>query len=356
MTSIQDLLIGLQGSDASDLHLCAGAPPSYRLNGQILPVQEGVPPLDFRELEQMLFQILTNDQQSHLMAARELDFSIGFTDTGRFRGNIHRQRGSWAAVFRKIPLKIPSLQELGLPDTVRTLALKENGLVLVTGATGSGKSMTLAAMIEIINAERACHIITVEDPIEFLFKNKKSLIKQREIGSDTDGYASALKHSFRQDPDVLMIGEMRDRETMATAIAAASTGRLVLGTLHTMDAVTTLDRLVESFPSDQQALVRNQIAGSLEGVVSQQLVRRTPGPGRVLATEILVSTPSVRNLIRTGKSFQIASDIETGKRFGMVSMNQSLQNLVSSGAVKLEEAIRHTRFPDQLLQKLGVPQ
>lgn len=356
MTSIQDLLAALSASEASDLHLCAGAPPCYRFNGQIVPVREDAAPLEFRELEQMIFQILTNDQQSHLMADRELDFSIGFSETGRFRGNVHRQRGSWAAVFRKIPLKIPSLSELGLPEAVKNLALRENGLVLVTGATGSGKSMTLAAMIEIINSERACHVITVEDPIEFLFKNRKSLIKQREIGSDTEGYASALKHSFRQDPDVLMIGEMRDRETMAIAIAAASTGRLVLGTLHTMDAVSTLDRLVESFPSDQQALVRNQIVGSLEGVVSQQLVRRSPGPGRVLATEILVSTPSVRNLIRTGKSFQIVSDIETGKRFGMQSMNQSLQALVSSGAVKLEEAIRHTRFPDQLLQKLGVPQ
>lgn len=215
--------------------------------------------------------------------------------------------------------------------------------------------MTLASMVEVINRERACHVITFEDPIEFLFKNNKALIKQREIGSDTDGYAVALRRSFRQDPDVLMIGEMRDRETMAMAITAAGTGRLVLGTLHTSDAVTTIDRLVESFPADQQGMVRNQIAGSLEGVVSQQLVRRVGG-GRVLAVEILVSTPSVRNQIRTGKTFQVASDIETGRRFGMQSMNEALQQLVTSGAVKLEEAIRHTRFPEQLMQKLGVPQ
>jgi len=353
---IQELLTQLSRAEASDLHLCAGSPPCFRVNGHIEPVEPGAKPLEYRDLEQMLYRVLTNDQQARLQNDRELDFSIGFTDVGRFRGNIHRQRGSWAAVFRKIPLEIPSLLELGLPEIVRTLALKESGLVLITGPTGSGKSMTLAAMIEIINTERACHVITLEDPIEFLFKNRRALIKQREIGQDTDSYGVALRRSFRQDPDVLMIGEMRDRETIGMAITAASTGRLVLGTLHTMDAASTIDRVIESFPSDQQALVRNQISGSLEGVLSQQLVRRSVGSGRALALEVLVSTPSVRNLIRTGKTFQVVSDIETGKRFGMQSLNQSLQDLVASQTIKLEEAVRHTRFPEQLMQKLGVPQ
>ncbi|MBL0351112.1 MAG: PilT/PilU family type 4a pilus ATPase [Elusimicrobia bacterium] len=356
MNEIKPLLAKLAASEASDLHLCAGSPPCYRLNGRIEPIEPGENPLEFRDLEQMIFHVLTEDQQARLMADHELDFSVGFSEIGRFRGNVHRQRGTWAVVFRKIPLEIPSMIELGVPDIAKTLALKESGLVLVTGPTGSGKSMTLAAMIETINRERACHVITVEDPIEFLFKNQKALIKQREIGSDTDGYTTALRHSFRQDPDVLMIGEIRDRETISMAITAASTGRLVLGTLHTMDAVSTVDRLVESFPADQQNLVRNQIAGSLEGVISQQLVRKSHGTGRVLAVEILVSTPSVRNQIRTGKTFQVISDIETGKRFGMQSMNQALQALVTTDYIKLEEAIRHTRFPDQLLQKLGVPQ
>jgi twitching motility protein PilT len=356
MNDLNELLTKLARSEASDLHLCAGAPPCLRLFGDITPVAEDAEALKAQELEQTLFRFLTEAQQSRLMDDRELDFSIGLPEVGRFRTNIHRQRNSWAAVFRKIPLEIPSTQELGLPEAARTLALKTNGLVLVTGPTGSGKSMTLAAMIEIINKERACHVITVEDPIEFLFKNRKAIIKQREIGSDTDTYASALKHIFRQDPDVIMIGELRDRETIAMAITAASTGRLVLGTLHTMDAPSTIERLIESFPPDQQSLVRNQVAGIIEGTIAQQLVLRIDSQSRALATEVMVTTPSIRNQIRSGKSHQIASDIETGKRFGMHSMNQSLEQLVLGETVKLEEAIRHTRSPEQLLQKLGVPQ
>lgn len=355
MPEAKDYLYLLSKSEASDLHLCGGTPPCLRIHGEIVPVEDA-PPIDVREIEELIFQLLTEEQRSHLLGEKELDFSIGFQDVGRFRANVHRQRGTWAVAFRKIPHKIPTLAELGLTDVARLLALKQSGMVLVTGPTGSGKSMTLAAMVETINAERPCHIITIEDPVEFLFKNKKAIIKQREIGTDTQNYDVALRHIFRQDPDVIMLGEIRDREIMAMAITAASTGRLVLGTLHTMDAGSTVDRLVESFPPDQQALVRNQIAASLEGIISQQLVLKTEGRARVLASEIMMSTPSIRNLIRTGKTYQLSSDIEMGKRFGMQSMNQSLQGLVANNTIKLEEALRHTRFPEQLLQKLGVPQ
>ncbi|MBL0058395.1 MAG: PilT/PilU family type 4a pilus ATPase [Elusimicrobia bacterium] len=352
---IREFLLKLAKSDASDLHLCAGSPPCLRTFGKIAPMPDTAP-IDFRDNEEMIFRLLTEEQRSRLLGDRELDFSIGFPDVGRFRGNIHKQRGSWAVAFRKIPLKIPSLTELGLPDIARSLALKESGLVLVTGPTGSGKSMTLAAMIEVINSTRPCHIITIEDPIEFLFKNNKAIIKQREIGTDTENYETALRHIFRQDPDVVMIGELRERETIAMAITAASTGRLVLGTLHTMDAAASIDRLVESFPNEQQVLMRSQIAGCLEGIISQQLVTRMDGSGRVLSPEIMVSTPSIRNLIRGGKTFQILTDMETGKRFGMQSMNQALQALVQSDLIRLEDVLRHTRFPDLLMQKLGVPQ
>jgi twitching motility protein PilT len=352
--NIHDLLNTLVQMDCSDLHIAAGTVPMFRLNGEIV-LTNNIPPTTPAEVEEILFKILTQEQQGELHKQKELDFSVGLPGIGRFRCNIHRQRGTWAAAFRKIPPAIPSLSELGLPDIVNKLILKESGLILVTGPTGSGKSMTLAAMIEAINQTRACHIITIEDPIEFLFKNKNAFVEQREVGSDTPSFASALSHIFRQDPDIIMVGEMRDQETLATAITCAATGRLVLGTLHTVDAVSTINRLIESFPADQQVFMQAQIAGCLEGVISQQLVTQTDQKGRVLAAEILISTPSIRNLIRSGKSVQIQNDIEVGRKNGMQSMIHALSELVTSGKVKLEEALRHTRFPDDLMQRIGLP-
>jgi twitching motility protein PilT len=355
MTAIHELLGQLIKSEASDLHLAAGAPPSFRLHGEIVPAAAGLPALSADEVQSAIFKLLTADQQKSLQEKGELNFSVGLAEVGRFRCNIHRQRGTWAGVFRRIPTEIPTFAQLGLPEIVSQLVLKESGLILVTGPSGSGKSLTLAAMIDSINAGRRCHIVTVEDPIEFLFKNKRAIIKQREIGTDTPDYRTALRHVSRQDLDVVMIGEIRDPETIATALSVAGMGRLVLGTLNTMDAASTVNGLIESFPPAQQAVVQNQIAGCLEGVVSQQLVSKTDGKGRALATEILISTPSIRNLIRTGKSMQVPNDIEIGKRFGMQSINQSLQELVAKGAVKLEQALRHTRTPEILIQKVGVP-
>jgi twitching motility protein PilT len=351
---IGPLLKKLMDGEASDLHLGAGMIPCFRLHNRIIPVPEETRALENREVEQMLFAALTQEQQSRLQQNQELNLSLAYGG-GRFRINVHRQRGSWAAVFRKIPSEIPALKDLGLPDIVAGLALKESGLILVTGPTNSGKSTTLAAMVESINLQRDCHIITIEDPIEFVFKNKRAIIKQREVGTDTPSFSAALQGVFRQDPDVIVLGEMNGQEAIATALTAAGTGRLVLGALHTSDAVSTVDRLIESFPAEQQSLVRIQVASSLEGVVCQQLANRAGREGRVLATEIFISTPSIRNLIRTGKSFLMQNDIEVGKRFGMQSMNQALQQLIAGGDIKLEEAIRHTRLPEAFLNKLGVP-
>ena len=355
MKELPELLTILVKSPASDLHIGAGMIPSFRLHGNIVPFSKEAKPLDTNAVQTMLFRLLSQEFQGRLQQEGELDFSFGLPNIGRFRCNIHRQRGSWAGVFRKIPFTIPTFQQLGLPEIAKKLALRESGLILVTGPSGSGKSMTIAAMVETINAARQCHIITIEDPIELVFKNKKAIIKQREVGSDTPDYASALKHISRQDPDVIVLGEMRDPAVVSKAVALAATGRLVIGSLHTMDAGSTLAAIVESFPVDQQVAAQSQISGCLEGVISQQLLMRKDNKGQVLATEILVSTPSIRSLIRQGKMFQIQNDIEVGKRFGMYSINQCLQEFVVKEIVKLEEALRHTRSPEVLLQRVGVP-
>jgi twitching motility protein PilT len=352
--NIAELLNTLSGTECSDLHVAAGMPPYFRLNGAMVPAA-GVKELSPGEVERMIFQLLSQEQQGQLHREGELDFSFSLPNIGRYRGNIHRQRGTWAAAFRKIPASVPSFTELGLPEATTTFSKRESGLVLVTGPTGAGKSMTLASIVQAINEARPCHIITIEDPIEVLFRNAKAIVKQREIGTDTRDFATALRHVFRQDPDVIMIGELRDHETLSMAITCAATGRLVLGTLHTTDAASTVNRIVESFPAEQQAFIQAQVAGCLEGVISQRLLLRADGKSRILATEVLVSNAATRNLIRTGKSFQLLSDIEVGKKQGMHSMNQSLHELVVNGDVKLEEALRHTRYPDALLQRVGVP-
>jgi twitching motility protein PilT len=355
MSPITELLAKLTKSEASDLHIASGAPPSYRLHGEIVPIAAAEAPATPDEVEKAIFSLLTEDQRGHLLEHGEIDFSARLADLGRFRCNVHRQRGTWAGVFRKIPVDIPTFEELGLPEVVRSLTKKEGGLIVVTGPSGSGKSTTMAAMLEEINATRRCHIITVEDPIEFVFKNKKAIVKQREIGSDTKDYATALQHIARQDPDVVMVGEIRDQATISTALSVAATGRLVLGTLTTMDAASTVNGLIESFPPAQQTVVQNQISGCLEGIISQQLVQKADGHGRALACEILISTPSIRNMIRTGKSMQVQNDMEIGKRFGMQTINQALQELIVKGTVKLEQTLRHTRTPDALIKNVGVP-
>jgi twitching motility protein PilT len=355
MTLIE-LLTRLEKSDASDLHICVGSPPVVRRFGRLEPLEEGRPPLTPRDVEEMVFQFLTQEQQARLQEKNEIDMSASLPGVGRFRVNLHRQRGTWAGVFRKIPQEVPTAAGLGLPPTVLHLAEKPSGLVLVTGSTSSGKTTTLSAMIEHINNTRPCHIITIEDPVEYIHKNKKAIIKQREVGSDTAGFKEALRHIFRQDPDVIMIGEMRDTDTIATAVSAAATGRLVLATLNTTEAAGTLDQLIEVFPPDQQGVIRTQLAGCLEGVVCQALLVGENGTRRIPALEILLATPSIRNLIRMGKTTQIQTDIEVGRRFGMQTLNQALQKLVTDGSVKLDEALRHSRHPADLLQKLGVPQ
>ena len=324
-------------SRASDLHITVGAPPIFRIDGQLVPTNHQL--LNVKNTERLFKAITTPQQQQYFNEHGEIDFSFAVPGLSRFRVNAFHQRGSVAIVIRVIDENIPTLEGLGHPSVIRTLACQARGLVLVTGPTGSGKSTTLAAMINLINQERFCHILTLEDPIEFLHKHNKSIVNQREINTDTKSFTVALRAALREDPDVILVGEMRDSETIATAITAAETGHLVFATLHTGSAVQTIDRIIDAFPSHQQQQIRIQLSVTLQGIIAQQLLPRMDQIGRVSALEILVATPAVRNMIREGKTHQLTSFIQTGAKFGMQTMDIALRDLYRRGIISYGEAI-----------------
>jgi twitching motility protein PilT len=323
---------------ASDLHLTSGAPPTVRVSGSLYPLQ-GFSALEAESLRRTLYAVLTQKQREKFEANLELDLSYSVRGLARFRVNLYQQRESVGAAFRVIPYEIKPLEQLGVPPVVANLAGLPRGLVLVTGPTGSGKSTTLAAIIDLANRTRSDHIMTVEDPIEFLHRHKRSLINQREVGEDTHSFAAALKHVLRQDPDIILVGELRDLETISVALTAAETGHLVFATLHTQDAAQTIDRIIDVFPAHQQAQVRTQLAGALQAVVAQTLCKRSDAPGRVVATEVMVATPAIRNLIREGKTHQVYSSMQAGAQQGMHTMDQHLAELVKSGRISYETGL-----------------
>jgi twitching motility protein PilT len=333
---------------ASDLHVTVKAAPMVRVDGGLRPV-EGFPVWNAETVTTALHSILSDKQKEIFETELELDFAYRLSETARFRVNIYQQRNVIGAAFRLIPTQIKQLHSLGIPERIGTFAQLARGLVLVTGPTGSGKSTTLAALIDLVNSTRADHIVTVEDPIEFMHDNKKSLVNQREVGHDTHSFANALKHVLRQDPDVILIGELRDLETISVALTAAETGHLVFATLHTQDAAQTIDRVIDVFPPHQQGQVRAQLAATLQGVVCQTLVKKVGG-GRVVATEVLVTTPAIANLIREGKTFQIASAMQAGRDVGMHTMDQHLADLVAAGQITHEAAYEKAQNLDDLKQ------
>ncbi|MGH2528389.1 MAG: type IV pilus twitching motility protein PilT [Actinomycetota bacterium] len=337
---------------ASDLHLTAGAPPTIRLHGDLIRLME-YPILSPRGLQGMIYAILPQKMRERLEQELELDMSYALPGKARFRVNVYFQRDSIGAAFRLIPYEIKSIESLGLPSVVADLARYPRGFVVVTGPTGSGKSTSLAAMVDIVNRERSAHIMTVEDPIEFLHKHQACIVNQREVGADTHSFAQALKHVLRQDPDVILVGEMRDLETISTAITAAETGHLVFATLHTQDAPQTIDRIIDVFPPHQQQQVRVQLATTLQGVVTQQLLQGVDGRSRAVACEVLICTPAVRNLIREGKTHQIYSIMQAGGRFGMQTMDQALANLVKGGQITQQVAYERSHDPEELNRLIG---
>jgi twitching motility protein PilT len=330
---------------ASDLHLSNGRPPSVRIDGSI-SVLDQWPVMGGSQLRELIYGILSDRQRERFEADLELDTSHSIPGVGRFRLNVFLQRDTVGAVLRAIPQTVVPLQELGMPPVVGDLSRLQRGLVIVTGPTGSGKSTTLAALVDLVNSTRPCHIMTVEDPIEFLHTSKLAVVNQREVGEDTHSFSEALRHVLRQDPDVILVVEMRDLETISTALTAAETGHLVFGTLHTQDAPQSIDRIIDVFPSHQQQQIRVQLAQALQAVVTQQLLRRNAPTGRVVATEILVATAAVRNLIREGKVHQIYNVIQGGSRFGMQTMDHSLAQLVRSGEITLESALERSHNAD----------
>lgn len=349
--SLDELFKLMVGKGASDLHLAVGSPPNTRVDGKLQPF-EGYEILKNDPLREILYKILTEEQIKTLEKTRELDFSYSMPGISRFRGNILFQRGTIGAVFRAIPSSPPNLEDLNLPPVIKELCDKPRGLVLVTGPTGSGKSTTLAAMIDYINRNRAEHIVTIEDPIEFLHKSQKSIIRQRELGSDTLSFSEALKHVLRQDPDVILVGEMRDLETISLAVTSAETGHLVFGTLHTTSAGSTVDRIIDVFPSHQQQQIRMQLSNTLEGVICQTLVPKKEGKGRICAMEILIGVAGVRNMIREGKTHQIINMLQSGASVGMQSLNTSLQKIFKQGLITKEDALAKSSQPDELIRLL----
>ncbi len=352
MAALFDLLKLMIEKGASDLHVTTGSAPRLRIAGKLRSL-EGHPSLTPENTKELCYSVLTESQKNKFEENNELDLSFGVKGLSRFRANIFMQRGAVAGAFRAIPFDIKSFQDLGLPEIAEDLSKRPNGLILVTGPTGSGKSTTLATMIDRINSERESHIVTVEDPIEFLHSHKKCLINQRELNADTFSFKNALKYLLRQDPDVVLIGEMRDLETIESAITIAETGHLTFATLHTNSAIQTINRIIDVFPPHQQEQIRTQLSFVLEGILSQQLLTRVDGQGRALALEILVPTPAIRNLIREDKLHQIYSMMQTGQtRSGMQTMNQSLYGLYTRGLISQEDAVTHSPVPEEMTQML----
>ena len=357
VNSIDELLEHMVARDASDLHVTVGTPPVIRVRGEVERLEEFAL-LTSEDTQQLLYRILSSEQQKHLEIKRQLDFSHSIPGLARFRVNVYFQRESIGAAFRLIPAELKTLEELGMPSTLHLLTDKPRGLVLVTGPTGSGKSTTLAALIDEINRNRSEHILTIEDPIEFLHRHKRCIVNQREIGPDAVSFAEALRAALRQDPDVILVGEMRDLETIATALTAAETGHLVFGTLHTQSAPSTIDRIIDVFPAEQQEQIRIQIASSLQGVITQALLPTADGMGRVPALEVLLPDDAVRNLIRQGKVEQIYSVMQTNTSRGMQTMEQSLADLIQRGVVTFEVGLTRSSRPQQLigvLERAGFP-
>jgi len=357
VNSIDELLEHMVARDASDLHVTVGTPPVIRVRGDVERVDEFAA-LTSEDTQQLLYRILSSEQQKQLEIKRHLDFSHSIPGLARFRVNVYFQRESIGAAFRLIPAELKTLEELGMPSTLHLLTDKPRGLVLVTGPTGSGKSTTLAALIDEINRNRSEHILTIEDPIEFLHRHKRCIVNQREIGPDAVSFAEALRAALRQDPDVILVGEMRDLETIATALTAAETGHLVFGTLHTQSAPSTIDRIIDVFPAEQQEQIRIQIASSLQGVITQALLPTADGMGRVPALEVLLPDDAVRNLVRQGKVEQIYSVMQTNTSRGMQTMEQSLADLIQRGVVTFEVGLTRSSRPQQLigvLERAGFP-
>jgi twitching motility protein PilT len=353
--SIDALLERMVARNASDLHVTVGTPPAMRVNGA-LERDQGAPNLTPDDTHQMLYRILSSEQQKLLEINRNIDLAHSIPGLARFRVNVFFQRGTLSAAFRLIPADIKTLEELGIPSVLHALTDKPRGLVLITGPTGSGKSTTLAALIDEINRKRAEHILTIEDPVEFVHRHKRCIVNQREIGPDAPNFADALRAALREDPDVILLGEMRDLETISTAITAAETGHLVFGTLHTQSAPSTVDRIIDAFPGAQQEQVRVQLAGTLQGICTQALLPTMAGDGRVAALEILFPDDAVRNLIRQGKVEQIYSIMQTGTSKGMQTMEQALAELVQRSVITLDDALTRSSRPEQLfglLERVG---
>jgi twitching motility protein PilT len=351
--NLRALLEEMIQKDASDLHITAAERPKLRVDGDIVD-SSALEVLTPKDTLQLAYSVLTENQKKRFETDDELDFSFGIQNLARFRGNVFKQRGCVAMVIRMIPFNVRTFQDLGLPPVIAKLAERPRGLILVTGPTGSGKSTTLAAIIDKINKERKGHIITVEDPIEFIHRHQSCIVNQREIGTDTKSFASALKYALREDPDVILVGEMRDLETVSAALTIAETGHLVLATLHTNSAAESINRVIDVFPSNQQAQVRAQLAFVLEGVVTQTLLPKLKGRGRSMAAEIMVATPAIRALIRDDKVHQIYSAMQSGKKFGMQTMNDALYQLYTSREVAQEECERVSHDPKEFLRMIGI--
>lgn len=353
MANLHQLLKAMVEKGASDLHITTGTAPQLRIDGTLVPLK--MPPLTPADTKQLCYSILTEDQKVQFEQNNELDLSFGVKNLSRFRANVFMQRGAVSGAFRAIPFRIQSFEELGLPGIIAEFSQKPRGLVLVTGPTGSGKSTTLAAVIDRINTEKRCHIMTIEDPIEYLHPHKLSIVNQREVGADTNSFKAALKYVLRQDPDVVLLGEMRDLETMEAALTISETGHLVFATLHTNGCVQAINRIVDSFPTHQQSQVRATLSFVIEGIVSQQLLPRATGSGRVVAIEVLVPNPGIRNLIRDDKIHQIYGIMQVGQeKSGMITLNQSLARLVKRRLLTVEEAMARTSDIEELGKLLGM--
>ena len=351
MVNLRDLLQEMIDRGASDLHVTAGVPPQLRVDGNIVPTEHD--PLTPELTQQITYSVLNEEQQKRFEEDKELDFSFGVKGLSRFRGNVFMQRGVTSLAIRQIPYEIKSFKDLGLPHVVEKLANRQRGMILVTGPTGSGKSTTLASIIDKINSERSKHIITIEDPVEYIHQHKKCIVNQREVKADTVSFASALKHVLRQDPDIILVGEMRDLETMSAALTIAETGHLALATLHTNSTFESINRIVDTFPANQQGQVRAQLAFVLEGVVCQQLVPKANGKGRAMVSEVMVCTTAIRATIRDDKVHQIYGLMQAGQKHGMQTMNQALFNAVLQNDISQDEGMRRSHDPQELAQMLG---